>query len=98
MNELTSKQRKILEKAAHKLNPVVIIGQNGVTDSLIKMVDATLQAHELIKVKFNEFKEDRHSFASDIAQKTNAALVSIIGNVALFYRQNENPEKRKFKI
>ena len=56
MLELTSKQRKILEKAAHNLDPIVIIGQNGVTDSLVQMVLNSLKAHELIKVKFNDYK------------------------------------------
>ena len=62
MLEITSKQRKILEKAAHNLDPIVIIGQNGVTDSLVQMVLNSLKAHELIKVKFNEYKEDRAEY------------------------------------
>lgn len=98
MIELTSKQRKILEKAAHGLAPVVIIGQNGVTDSLVKMADMSLKSHELIKIKFNEYKEERAAYAQDIAQRTDSTLVKIIGNVAIFYRQSDEPEKRKFKL
>ena len=52
--ELTSKQRKLLEKAAHDLQPVVIVGGAGVTDGVTNMVATSLAAHELIKVKFNE--------------------------------------------
>ena len=88
MLELTSKQRKILEKAAHNLDPIVIIGQNGVTDSLVQMVSNSLKAHELIKVKFNEY----------IALKTDSTLVRIIGNVAIFYKENEDSSKRKIKL
>ena len=70
MLEITSKQRKILEKAAHNLDPIVIIGQNGVTDSLVQMVLNSLKAHELIKVKFNEYKEDRAEYANEAHFKT----------------------------
>ena len=90
---LTSKQRKILEKQAHDLNPVVIIGQHGVTENLLKMVEDSLKAHELIKVKFNEYKDDKREYSEDIANRTDSNLVRVIGNVAIFYRQNEDSEK-----
>ncbi|MCI5829336.1 MAG: ribosome assembly RNA-binding protein YhbY [Treponema sp.] len=98
MIELTSKQRKSLEKQAHDLSPVVIIGQQGVTENLVKMVSDSLNAHELIKVKFNEYKEDKSEYSQDIAFHTDSNLVRVIGNIAIFYRQNEDPEKRKIKL
>ena len=49
--ELTSKQRKYLEKLAHNLNPVVIVGGAGVTEGVEQMVNNTLASHELIKIK-----------------------------------------------
>ena len=94
MMVLTSKQRKSLEKQAHDLSPVVIIGQQGVTENLVKMVEDSLKAHELIKVKFNEYKDDKREYSEDIANRTDSNLVRVIGNVAIFYRQNEDPEKR----
>lgn len=93
MMVLTSKQRKILEKQAHDLSPVVIIGQHGVTENLLIMVEDSLKAHELIKVKFNEYKDDKREYSEDIANRTDSNLVRVIGNVAIFYRQNEDPEK-----
>ena len=95
---LTSKQRKILEKQAHDLNPVVIIGQHGVTENLLKMVEDSLKVHELIKVKFNEYKDDKREYSEDIANRTDSNLVRVIGNVAIFYRQNEDPEKRLISL
>ena len=95
---LTSKQRKNLEKQAHDLNPVVIIGQHGVTENLLKMVEDSLKAHELIKVKFNEYKDDKREYSEDIANRTDSNLVRVIGNVAIFYRQNEDPEKRLISL
>lgn len=98
MMELNSKQRKILEKAAHDLQPVVIVGGAGVTDGLMQMVENSLKAHELLKVKFNEYKEDKFELTNDICESTNATLVRIIGNVAILYREAEKVEDRKFKL
>lgn len=98
MIELTSKQRKILEKAAHDLFPIVIVGAAGLTEGVVSMTDKSLTAHELIKLKFNEYKEEKRDLTSDLCQRTNATLVRLIGNVAILYRQAENPEDRKFKL
>lgn len=96
MMELTSKQRKVLEKAAHSLEPVVIVGQNGVTESLVDMTKEQLKQHELIKVKFNEFKDEKQSLSLQLAQDCDATLVRIIGNIAIMYRESEDEEKQKF--
>ena len=96
MIELTSKQRKVLEKAAHTLDPVVIVGQNGVTQALEDMTNAQLSQHELIKVKFNEFKEEKRALSEQLARNCDAAIIHIIGNVAILYREHEEADKRKF--
>jgi len=91
MIELTSKQRKEFEKAAHDLQPVVIVGGAGVTDGLVKMVNDSLSAHELIKIKFNDYKDEKVELTDRICRETEATLIRIIGNVAILFR--ENPEK-----
>ena len=91
MENLTSKQRKEFEKAAHDLEPVVIIGGNGATEGVVKMIDDCLTHHELIKVKFNEFKDEKKEITDNIVNELGATLIRIIGNVAILYR--ENPEK-----
>ncbi len=91
MENLTSKQRKEFEKAAHNLEPVVIIGGNGATDGVIKMIDESLNHHELIKVKFNEFKDEKHEITENIVNELDATLIRIIGNIAILYRKA--PEK-----
>lgn len=98
MIELTSKQRKILEKAAHDLSPVVIIGGAGLTEGVIEMTENSLAAHELIKVKFNEYKDEKQDLTNELVSKTNSTLVRLIGNIAILYRQAEDPEERKFKL
>ena len=58
--DINSKQRKLLEKHANTIEPVVIVGGAGVTDGVTEKVQQSLACHELIKIKFNEFKDEKH--------------------------------------
>ena len=98
MIDLNSKQRKILEKAAHDLQPVVIVGGAGLTDGVVQMTADTLAAHELIKVKFNEYKDEKQELTTQLCARTDATLVRIIGNVAILYKEAEKEEDRKFTL
>ena len=98
MIELTSKQRKNLEKLAHDLQPVVIVGGAGVTDGVISMVDNSLAAHELIKIKFNEYKDEIQELTKEICEKTEATLVRIIGFTVILFREAQEEEDRKIKL
>lgn len=98
MIELTSKQRKNLEKLAHDLQPVVIVGGAGVTDGVISMVDNSLAAHELIKVKFNEYKDEIRDLTTELCEKTDATLVRIIGFTVILFREAEEEEDKKIKL
>lgn len=96
--EMKGSAKKYLRAQAHHLKPVVIIGAKGVTDGLIASVDLALKDHELIKVKFGEFKEAKKEISGQIAQATKSELVGRVGNIAILYRQNPEPGKRKIKI
>ena len=98
MIELNSKQRKYLEKEAHDLQAVVIVGGAGLTDGVISMTDKALADHELIKIKFNEYKDEVKELTSEICEKCDATLVRIIGFTAILYREAKEPEDRKFKL
>lgn len=98
MIELTSKQRKILEKYAHDLQPVVIVGGAGVTEGVMQKIEDSIAVHELLKVKFNEYKDEKKDLCNEIAEKCNATLVRIIGNIAIFYREAEKAEDRKYSF
>jgi len=98
MEKLKGSQKKYLRAQAHHLKPLVMVGAKGVTDGLIGSVDLALADHELIKVKFVEFKEAKKEIAAEIAQATKSELVGLIGNIAILYRPNPDPAKRKIQV
>lgn len=87
-------QRSYLMRLSHELKPVVMVGKGGLSDALVATTDTALEDHELIKVKFVDFKEERHEVARQLAENTGAILVRVIGNIAVLYRHQEDPQKR----
>ncbi|MEN6620545.1 MAG: YhbY family RNA-binding protein, partial [Smithella sp.] len=72
--------------------------RNGVSEQLITSVDMALKDHELIKVKFLDYKEEKKEISEEIASATKSTVVGIIGNIVTFYRQHPQTEMRKIKI
>ena len=89
--EMTSKFRAQLRSRAQTISPVVMVGHEGITEGVVSALDAALTDHELVKVRFQDFKEMVRDLSSELAQKTKSALVSTTGFTAVFYRKN--PEK-----
>lgn len=82
--------KKMLKAKAHHLKPVVLVGSNGVTGSVIAETDAALKAHELIKVKiYGAEKEDRMLMSEELTNKVQAELVQMIGNISVLFRKRE---------
>jgi RNA-binding protein len=95
MRELRGYQRSRLLELAHELRPVVMIGRSGYTEAVVKAADAALESHELIKVKFQDFKDEKLTLAEKLAADTGAILVRVLGNIAILFRTNPDPDKRK---
>lgn len=95
--EINAKQRKLLEKNAQPLNALVQVGGAGVTEEQIKQISRLLDEHELIKVKFNEFKDEKRELSAEIAQKTESTFVRLIGNVLILYRPAKEAKNRQFE-
>lgn len=91
--ELTGAERKKLKGRAQRLKPLVKLGKAGMTDAFLKSVDAALADHELVKGKFDEFKDRKKELAPQIAEKVDAALVGMVGNVFVLWRPK--PEKEE---
>ena len=98
MKSLTGAQRKYLRGRAHSLSPVIQVGKQGVTPDLVKAMNEALDSHELIKVKFVDFKEERKELSREIAERTSSEAVGLIGNVAILYRQQPDEQKRKILL
>ena len=95
---LNSRQKKILRAKAHDLKPVVLIGKSGVTDGCIQSINDAIEAHELIKVKFIEHKDDKKSLSETICTKTESEIIGRIGHTIMIFRQNPDQEKQKYSI
>lgn len=98
MSTLSAAERKKLRSLAHHLQPIVLVGKHGVTDTLVGAVDEALEVYELIKIRFNEHKDAKKELTAEIAQRTDSEIAGIIGHVAILYREQEDPEKRTIKI
>jgi RNA-binding protein len=87
--QLSERQKKYLRRLGHALNPVVALGNNGLTDSVVAEMDRALTDHELIKVRARVGeRDDRNAVLDTLAERTGSALVQRIGNVGLYYRRN----------
>jgi RNA-binding protein len=95
MKQLTGPQNRHLKILASTMKPIIQIGKNGVSDNLITTIDKALTDHELIKVKFLEYKSERRELAKAIAERTSSELLQVIGNTAVFYRESSDTSKRQ---
>ena len=85
--QLNSAEVRALRARAHSLNPVVSISENGLTDAVLKEIDACLKAHELIKIRvYGDSREDRLAYLERICAELDAAPVQHIGKLLVVYR------------
>jgi RNA-binding protein len=97
MSELTGKQRRWLRAQAHGLEPVVQVGGKGLTDGVVAETERALESHELIKVRLVGDREEREAAAAELAERAGAEALGIVGRVAMLYRQQDDPEKRRLR-
>lgn len=97
MEKLKGFQRKYLRGIAHSLKAVVLIGQKGNTEAVLLAIEDALEAHELIKIKFIDFKEkeQKNEIIHDLEIKTESEMVGMIGHTAIFYRKQKDPDKQR---
>ncbi len=94
---LSEPQKKYLRGRGHDLKPLVMIGDSGLSESVLAEYETTLAHHELIKVRVRAGDRNaRDKIIDTLCQASSAELVQRIGNIALIYR--DNPEKKKNKI
>lgn len=89
MTTLNNQEVKALRRIGHNLNPVVMLGNNGLSEGVIEEVLRALHDHELIKIKvIGEDRDERRALIQAIAEQTNAEIAQTIGKVALLYKKN----------
>ncbi len=84
-------------REAHSLHPTVMVGKQGVTESVTAAVQDQLYHHELVKIKFLEFKDEKQELVNELARRTDSERVAVIGNIGILYRRNEDPQKRIYR-
>jgi len=98
--KLSSKQVSHLRGLAHSLSPVVMIGNQGLTENIIKEIELNLNAHELIKVQVaGDDRDVRKAMFQNICEKTHSAAIHHIGKQLVFYRASDTiNEKAKIYL
>jgi RNA-binding protein len=98
VDELLGFQRRYLRSLAHPQKPVVLIGKSGLTDAIVAKADRELVAHELIKVRFLGWKEEKRALLAELAEKLLAEQVGVVGHVGILFRQNREPKLRRVRV
>jgi RNA-binding protein len=95
MLSLTVLQRQNLKARAHALNPVVMIGNAGLTPAVLDEIARGLKAHELIKIRAAGEREEREAMMREICETLNAAPVQHIGKILVVYQPQEEAVEKK---
>ena len=86
LEPLSNSQLRKFKAAAQHLEPMLKVGKAGLSDGFIRSVDAALAQHELVKIKFAEFKEQKKQLAPQLAEKTASHVIMRVGNVVVLHR------------
>jgi len=87
---LTKNQIKFLRGLCHSLNPVVMIGQKGLTDEVLSELEIALDHHELVKIKIAiDDREARKELVNSICEQSQSESIQVIGKTVSVYRQNK---------
>ena len=86
LEPLTNSQIRKFKAIAQQLEPILKVGKAGLSDGFVRSVDAALAQHELVKIKFVEFKEQKKELAPQLAGKTSSHTIMRVGNVLVLHR------------
>ncbi|WP_298038426.1 ribosome assembly RNA-binding protein YhbY [uncultured Desulfuromonas sp.] len=93
MEKLSGKQARFLRGLGHHLKPCVMLGKEGLTESLVASVEEALEIHELIKIKIQEgCLLDRKDVAETLSQRMGAQVAQVLGRTILLYRRGIDPK------
>jgi putative YhbY family RNA-binding protein len=94
MTPIDSLQRRALRARAHRLHPIVAVGNHGLTPAVLHEIDVALTAHELIKVRvFSDLRAEREALLERICAELSCAAVQHLGKVLIIWRPNPEPRE-----
>ncbi len=85
---LTNSQLRHLRGLSHKLKPVVMVADKGLSENVLSEIETALEHHELVKIKLRSDRETRGEWIDEITRRFAAERVHTIGQVACFFRRN----------
>ena len=86
LEPLNNSQIRKFKAAAQHLEPMLKVGKAGLSEGFLRSVETALSQHELVKIKFVEFKEQKKELAPQLAEKTASHLIMRVGNVMVLHR------------
>ncbi|MDX1500401.1 MAG: YhbY family RNA-binding protein [Woeseiaceae bacterium] len=91
---LSESQKKHLRRLGHDLKPVVMVGERGLSETLLGELESSLAHHELIKVRVRAGdRGERDAIIRELCSRGRAELIQRVGNMALVYRRNDDEPK-----
>jgi RNA-binding protein len=94
MLSLTNAQTRALKAQAQRLKAMLKVGKEGLSPQFLAALDELLKHHELVKVKFDEFKEQKKELAPQLAEKSGSHLVTRVGNVVVLFRPKPTEDQQ----
>lgn len=89
--EATGRELRDLKARAQRLNPVLKIGRAGLSDAFYAALATALRDHELVKLKFDDFKDQKKTLVPEIVSRSGAQLIQRVGNVAVLFLRKPCP-------
>jgi RNA-binding protein len=87
-----------LKARAQRLEPVVKLCRSGASDAFYAALHAALDHHELVKIRFEEFKDQKKALAPQIAERSASHIILRVGNVLVLYKPQLDPESGRIKV
>ena len=92
---VAGRELRDLKAKAQRLKPLVRLGKEGISAPFLAALEQTLNDHQLVKLKFDEFKDQKKELSPQLAEKSGSHLVSRVGNVVVLYRSKPILEQPK---
>jgi RNA-binding protein len=91
--DISNRELRALKARAQLLKPMLKVGKDGLSSAFLKELDTMLTHHDLVKVKFDEFKEQKKELGPKLAEGVRAKIVMQVGHVVVVFRRKAGAEE-----